>query len=69
MDPLVSYLRDGTLPSDPKDASCVRKKAQLFTLYEGILYKKAFAQPQTRVAKFWRRYMMGSVEHTSEEGH
>jgi len=50
MDPLVSYLQDGTLPSDPKDASRVRKKAQWFTLYEGILYKKAFAQPLLRCA-------------------
>jgi len=48
MDPLVSYLRDGTLPSNPRDASRVRKKAQWFTLYEGILYKKAFVQPLLR---------------------
>ena len=50
MDPLVSYLWDGTLPSDPRDASRIRKKAQWFTLYEGILYKKAFAQPLLRCA-------------------
>ena len=50
MDPLLSYLRDGTLPSDPKDASRIRQKAQWFTLYEGILYKKAFAQPLLRCA-------------------
>ena len=31
MDPLVSYLRDGTLPSDPKDANRIRKKARWFT--------------------------------------
>ena len=50
MDSLVSYLRDGTLPSDPKDANRIRKKAQWFTLYEGVLYKKAFAQPLLRCA-------------------
>ena len=48
MDPLVRYLRDGTLPSDPKDANRIEKRAQWFTLYEGILYKKAFAQPLLR---------------------
>ena len=48
MDPLVCYLQDGTLPSNPKDANRIEKKAQWFTLYEGILYKKAFAQPLLR---------------------
>ena len=47
MDPLVSYLRDGTLPPDPKDANRI-EKAQCFTLYEGILYKKAFSHPLLR---------------------
>jgi len=37
MDLLVSYLRDDTLPPDPKDANRIEKKAQWFTLYEGIL--------------------------------
>jgi len=37
MDPLLSYLQDGTLPLDPKDASRIEKKFQWFTLYEGVL--------------------------------
>jgi len=48
MDPLVSYLRDGTLPSDPKEANRIERKPQWFMLYEGVLYKKAFAQPLLR---------------------
>jgi len=48
MDSLVSYLRDGTLPSDPEEANRIERKSQWFTLYEGVLYKKAFAQPLLR---------------------
>ena len=48
MDPLVSYLRDGTLPSDPKEANRIERKSQWFMLYEGVLYKKAFAQSLLR---------------------
>jgi len=48
MDPLVSYLRDGTLPLDLKDANRIEKKSQWFMLYEGVLYEKAFAQPLLR---------------------
>ena len=42
MDPLISYLQDGTLLLDPKDANRIERKSQWFTLY-GVLYKKAFA--------------------------
>jgi len=43
MNPLVNYLQDGTLPLDPKDANCIKKKSQWFSLYEGVLYNRAFA--------------------------
>jgi len=45
MNHFVNYLRDDTLPLDPKDVSRIKKKPQWFLLYEGVLYKRAFAQP------------------------
>ena len=48
MNPLVNYLRDGTIPLDSKDASRIKKKSQWFMLYEGVLYKRAFTQPFLR---------------------
>jgi len=33
MNPLIDYLRDNTLPLDPKDASCIKKKSQWYFLY------------------------------------
>ena len=73
MDPLVSYLRDGTLPLNPKDVNRIEKKAQWFTLYEGILYKKAFAHPLLRCTtpdegrKILEEIHEGECGRTSEE--
>jgi len=39
MDPIRAYLADRTLPSDHKEADLVKKWANLFMLYDGILYK------------------------------
>jgi len=68
MNPLIEYVCDGILPPDPKDANRIKKKAQLFLLYEGTLYIKAFAQPLLRCTtpgegnkKRWMTYMRGSV--------
>ena len=42
MEPIHTYLTDGTLPSDPKEADKVKKRSNWFILYEGILYKRSF---------------------------
>ena len=51
----MSYLRDGTLLQDPKEAECIKKIYEWFLLCEGFLYKKAFLHPLLKYA-------------TSEEG-
>ena len=39
MDPIWDYLVDGTLPSDPKEASKIRTRSSRFTIHRGTLYK------------------------------
>ena len=39
MDPIWDYLVEGTLPSDPKEASKLRERSVRFTIHRGTLYK------------------------------
>ena len=39
MDPIWDYLVEGTLPSDPKEASKLRARSARFTVHRGTLYK------------------------------
>ncbi|GKD23824.1 reverse transcriptase domain-containing protein [Tanacetum coccineum] len=50
MTPIVEYLKDGTLPSDRKDASKLRIKAKQYELIEGILCMRSFLKPWLRTA-------------------
>ena len=45
MDPIWDYLVDGTLPSDPKEASKLRARSARFTVHWGTLYKRGFSTP------------------------
>ena len=45
MDPFVYFLRDGTLPLNPKEAQKIRHQAPRYILYEGNLYKMSFSLP------------------------
>ena len=45
MDPILDYLVDGTLPSDPKEASKLRARSVRFTVHRGTLYKRGFSAP------------------------
>ena len=45
MDPIWDYLVDGTLPSDPKEASKLRARSARFTVHRGTLYKRGFSAP------------------------
>ena len=45
MDPIWDYLVDGTLPSDPKEASKLRTRSARFTIHRGTLYKRGFSTP------------------------
>ena len=45
MDLIWDYLVDGTLPSDPKEASKLRTRSARFTIHRGTLYKRGFSTP------------------------
>ena len=45
MDPIWDYLVEGTLPSDPKEASKLRARSARFTVHQGTLYKRGFSVP------------------------
>ena len=45
MDPIWDYLADEILPSDPKEASKLRKRSARFTIHQGTLYKQGFSTP------------------------
>ncbi|XP_058180085.1 uncharacterized protein LOC131298624 [Rhododendron vialii] len=50
MDEIVSFLKNDTLPSDKKEAHCVRSKAAHYWISEhGQLYRKSFTGPYLRV--------------------
>ena len=45
MDPIWDYLVEGTLPSDPKEASKLRARSARFIVHRGTLYKRGFSAP------------------------
>ena len=45
MDPIWDYLVDGTLPSDPNEASKLRARSARLTIHRGTLYKRGFSTP------------------------
>ncbi|KAL5548397.1 hypothetical protein UlMin_003628 [Ulmus minor] len=45
MDPIISFLRDGTLPADKFEARCLRFRSARYFLDKGKLYKKGFSSP------------------------
>nr|GFB24319.1 reverse transcriptase domain-containing protein [Tanacetum cinerariifolium] len=48
MTKLVTYLKEGTLPANEKEARKIRLKARQYELIEGILYKRSFLTPWLR---------------------
>ena len=46
MDPIISFLKEDTLPSDKLETEKIRRKASRFQLYEDQkLYKRSFSRP------------------------
>ncbi|XP_072084512.1 uncharacterized protein [Arachis hypogaea] len=43
--PILRYLLDGTLPSDPKEGKQIKREAANYTVVAGQLYKRGFSQP------------------------
>ena len=42
MNPIWNYLAEGLLPNDPKEASKLKTRSAMFTIYRGALYKRGF---------------------------
>ena len=45
MDPIVTYIKDGTLPPNPLEARKIRVRLFRFTILNDELYKRGFSQP------------------------
>ncbi|XP_030959083.1 uncharacterized protein LOC115981034 [Quercus lobata] len=45
MTPILSYLQDGRLPQDVREARKVRKRTARFTILNDALYKRGFSIP------------------------
>ena len=45
---ILSFLKDGRLPSDTEEARKVRKRAARFTILNDQLYRRGFSQPYLR---------------------
>uniref|UniRef100_A0A2N9FX15 Uncharacterized protein n=1 Tax=Fagus sylvatica TaxID=28930 RepID=A0A2N9FX15_FAGSY len=48
MTPIVNYLEDETLPSDPVEARKLKVRSTRFVLIQGVLYKRGFSLPYLR---------------------
>ena len=46
--PILSDLKDGRLPPNPKEAKKIQKRAARFTVLYDELYKRGFSQPYLR---------------------
>ncbi|GJU77667.1 reverse transcriptase domain-containing protein [Tanacetum coccineum] len=51
MEPIIEYLKDGTLPDDRKEASKLCIKARQYELLEGVLYRRSFLKPWLRCVR------------------
>ena len=47
MAPIISYLKDGTLPEGKDEARKLRIRSARYILLNDILYKRGFSQPYT----------------------
>ncbi|GKU97906.1 hypothetical protein SLEP1_g10981 [Rubroshorea leprosula] len=47
-DPIISFLRDGTVPADKQEEMRLRKKASRYTFVNDVLYKRSFSLPLLR---------------------
>ena len=43
MDPIVTYIRDGTFPENPLEARKVKVRSSRFTILNDELYKRGFS--------------------------
>ena len=48
MIPIISYLKDGSLPEGKDEARKLRVRSARYVLLNDVLYKKGFSQPYLR---------------------
>ena len=48
MDPILSYICNGILPEDIKEARKLKCRAARYTLLDGVLYRRGFTLPLLR---------------------
>ena len=52
MDPILTYIRDRTLPPNPSEARKIRVRLSRFTILNDELYKRGFSQPYLNCLDF-----------------
>ena len=50
MTPIVSFLQDGRLSQDAKEAKKIKKRLARFTILNDTLYKRGFSMPYLSVS-------------------
>ena len=48
MTPIISYLKDGSLPEGKDEARRLRVRSVRYVLLNDVLYKRGFSQPYLR---------------------
>ena len=62
MDPIVTYIKDGTLPLNPSKARKFRVRSSKFTILNDELYKRGFSQPYLKCLNFEdATYMLSEI--------
>ncbi|XP_075636863.1 uncharacterized protein LOC142609122 [Castanea sativa] len=62
MTPIISFLQDGHLPQDPKDASKIKQRATRFTILNDRLYKRGYSLPYLKcVDEDEARYILEEI--------
>ncbi|GKU99462.1 hypothetical protein SLEP1_g12312 [Rubroshorea leprosula] len=69
-DPIISFLRDGTVPTDKQEEMRLRKKASRYTLVNDVLYKRSFSLPLLRCLTLYEaEYALREVHEGVCESH
>ncbi|XP_075640160.1 uncharacterized protein LOC142611893 [Castanea sativa] len=62
MAPIMSFLQDGRLPQDPKDARKIKQRATRFTILNDRLYKRGYSLPYLKcVDEDEARYILEEI--------
>ena len=61
--PIISYLRDGSLPEDCNASLRLKVQSSLFVIMGNVLYKKGFSRP------YLRCLALGEVNYVMREVH